>query len=78
MRKTMHVNRMIDSANSYLAYDGSTSEERSLLFAFVTGLLQDNNSYNGFGYQSSELQSDGIHLREGYDRTRTVITRMED
>lgn len=71
-RKTAPLVTMIERVNHFMAEPDSescTKSARFALAALLTGLLLDADAYAGFGYQSSELTSDGT-LKDVYDESR--------
>jgi hypothetical protein len=47
-RKTVSVAKLLHMANTYLASEGSTRDERLAIDTFISGVLHETGNYRGF------------------------------
>lgn len=68
-RKTIEVDRVLATANYYLAAPNTTAENRKGIYALLESILFATEQYRGFGYLPSEVDANGALLPD-YDETR--------
>ena len=53
-RKTIEVGKVLKMANSFLAAEHTTADEREALCAMIEGILFESGNYRGYRYLNNE------------------------